>query len=150
MTLAEIHKLLVLLQGWYGSRRVPADEATVAAWHALLGRHDTDLVWTAARVWGEAKSGPPAPADIVAEVRSRAARRAHTRELTSAGCPSCDGTGWQWLPTRDTVTRCDRGCRPPVRHESHAQGFALTDEHRTAGMVGVRAVLDRLHAEGAG
>lgn len=146
MTLAEIHKLLVLLQGWYGSRRVPADEATVAAWHALLGQHDTDLVWIAARGWGEAKSGPPAPADIIAEVRSRAARRAQIRALPSAGCPSCEGTGWQWLPTRNTVARCDRGCRPPVLSGHRFVPAVLTEEQRVAGLEGVRRVAERLRS----
>lgn len=147
MTAAEIHRMLILLQGWYGPRRVPADEATVAAWLELLRHHDTDLVVAAARRWGEQQHQPPTPADIVAETRNAAARRAATRALP-AGCAACGGTGWEWLDARNSVRRCARGCRPPVIDRRH-EPAALTDGQRTTGATAVREILRRLRGTAA-
>lgn len=148
MTLAETHTLLLLLQGWYGPRRVPADEATVAAWHVLLAGHDAGLVAIAARQWGGEKHAPPAPAELVSAVRGLAARRARSRALPTQGCPSCGGTGWQWRDVRDTVARCDRGCRPPVVDRQYQPSAPMTDAERDSGQAGLRRVLDALTSRG--
>lgn len=147
MTLAETHQMLVLLAGWYGPRRVPSDEPTVAAWHAVLGNHDAHLVSLAVRRWGAEKATPPTPSDIVAAVRQAAARRAQTRALPSAGCPSCAGTGWQWRHQPNTVSRCDRGCLPPILDRTY-QPSTMTDAERDSGQAGLRRVLDALTSRG--